>query len=103
MKLLPEEIERILPPIKAQEEQGEAAIAHVKFFTPWARWTWYASEYDPIKRIFFGLVVGNCTEYGYFSLDELEAIRGPWGLAIERDLFWKPRPLRQCRSKEVVS
>ena len=27
-------------------------------------------------------------ELGYFSLDELESVRGRFGLKIERDLHW---------------
>lgn len=94
--LLPEDIARQLPALYSQEEQGENAVAVVKFFTPWTSWTWYASEYDPEERLFFGLVQGYEREYGYFSLDEIAAIRGPGGLTIERDLYWTPRPLRDC-------
>lgn len=95
--LMPPEIAATLPPLYGQEGQGEQAIAHVKFFTPWTSWTWYVSEYDPVERLCFGVVVGHERELGYFSLDELEAIRGPGGLTIERDLYWKPRPLKECR------
>ena len=95
--LLPEGIARKLPPLYSQEEQGENAIAVVKFFTPWTNWTWYASEYDPEGRIFFGIVVGHEREFGNFSLDELKAIRGPGNLRIERDLYWSPKPLKECR------
>ena len=94
--LTPPEIIDKLPPLYANEEQGEEAIAQLKFFTPWSNWTWYASEYDPKEQIFFGVVVGHERELGYFSLDELLAIRGPGGLTIERDLYWKPRPLKEC-------
>ena len=97
MKLLPKSVEKLLPPRYSQEGLGEEAIAHVKFFTPWTNWTWYASEYDPEDRMFFGVVVGHEREFGYFSLDEMEAIKGPAGLRIERDLHWSPRPLRECR------
>jgi hypothetical protein len=97
MQLLPTEIADRLPPLYSQEERGDAAIAQVKFFTPWTSWTWYASEYDPGERLCFGVVVGHERELGYFSVDELEAIRGPGGLTIERDLYWKPRPLKECR------
>jgi len=86
-----------LPPLYSQEEKGNEALAIVKFFTSWTGWTWYASEYDPAERLFFGVVVGMERELGYFSLDELEAITGPGGLRIERDLHWTPRPLRECR------
>ena len=43
---------------------------------------------------FFGFVVGHFPELGYFSLSELQSVRGPWGLPIERDLHFKPRPLK---------
>jgi hypothetical protein len=95
--LVPPEIATQLPPLYANEGQGEDAIAHLKLFTPWTNWTWYASEYDPGERLCFGVVVGHERELGYFSIAELEAIRGPGGLRIERDLYWKPRPLRECR------
>ena len=95
--LIPSDIAARLPPLYSQEEQGDNAIAVVKFFTPWTNWTWFASEYDPEKRLCFGVVVGHEREFGYFSIEELEAIRGPGGLTIERDLYWKPRPLKECR------
>ena len=97
MKLLTKEIADRLPPLYSQEEHGDEAIAQAKFFTPWTNWTWYASEYDPVECLCFGVVVGHERELGYFSVDELEAIRGPGGLTIERDLYWKPKPLRECR------
>jgi hypothetical protein len=97
MELLPKEIADRLPPLYSQEEQGDNAIAQVKFFTPWTSWTWYASEFDPAEHLCFGVVVGHERELGYFSVDELEAIRGPGGLTIERDLYWTPRALKECR------
>lgn len=63
----------------------------VKYFTPWTSWTWYAAEYDPEERRFFGYVDnGRDGEWGYFSLDELESVKGPWGLKIERDYHFGP-------------
>lgn len=97
MQLLPRDIAQTLPALYGQEDKGEEALAVVKFFTPWTSWTWYASEYDPEKRLCFGVVVGLEREYGYFSIEELEKIEGPGGLTIERDLYWKPKPLKECR------
>ena len=94
--LIPQDIAAKLPPLYSQEEQGENAIAIVKFFAPWTNWTWYASEYDPEQRLCFGVVVGLEREYGYFCLDEIEEIRGPGVLRIERDLYREPRPLKEC-------
>jgi hypothetical protein len=93
--LLPPEIAATIPPLYSQEEQGENAIAVLKLFTPWTRWTWYAIEYDHEQRLFFGLVRGQEIEFGFFSIDEIEAIRGPGGLRIERDLHWTPKPLKE--------
>ncbi len=95
--LMPPEIAAQLPPLYANARQGENAIAYLKLFTPWTSWTWYASEYDPTEYLCFGVVVGHERELGYFSLAEIEAIRGPGGLRIERDLHWTPRPLKECR------
>ena len=73
---------------------GGRAVALVKFFTPDSSWTWYATEFDG-DDTFFGLVDGHEKELGYFSLRELQSVRGPLGLPIERDLYWQPRPLRE--------
>jgi Protein of unknown function (DUF2958) len=72
-----------------------------KFFTPDSRWTWYVTEYDATERVCFGLVDGFEQELGYFELEELEAVRGPLGLRIERDLWWTPAPLSAVRASEV--
>ena len=75
--------------------EDKDAKAIVKYFTPDADWTWYATEYDPESRLFFGLVDGFERELGYFSLDELEQLRGPFGLPVERDIHWKPTPVSE--------
>lgn len=94
MQLLTAQLRALLPPLGAQEARGADAIAHCKFFTPDGAWSWYATEYDG-DDTFFGLVDGHEKELGYFSLAELQGSRGPMGLAIERDLYWRPRTLRQ--------
>lgn len=97
MNLLPKSIEKQLPELYATERNPDP-IAYVKFFTPDSGWTWYATEYDPETRTFFGLVSGFEVELGYFTLDELKSVRGSLGLPVERDLYWKPRRLSEIRS-----
>ena len=97
MSLLPKEVAEQLPKLYENEELGLAAQALVKFFTPDSNWTWYASEYDPTTQILFGLVIGFEAEFGYFSLEELESVRGPLGLPIERDEHFKPASLEELR------
>ncbi len=92
-KLLTEDIRKKIPPLYSQENVKDP-IVHVKFFTPWTQWTWYATEFDG-KDIFFGWVVGLEKELGYFSLSEMESVRGPGGLMIERDMYFKPKPLSE--------
>jgi hypothetical protein len=98
MKLLTKEIEGRLPALYATQHAADPVV-QVKFFTPDSSWTWYATEYDPIDRLFFGYVVGLENEFGYFSLDELEETCGPMGLPIERDKYFAPRPLSECKRR----
>ena len=96
--LLDDESRERLPPLYSGEEQGLDALAQVKFFTPAGSWTWYASEFDG-EDTFFGLVNGLELELGYFSLQELQSVKGPMGLPIERDLYFEPQSLRELRDQ----
>lgn len=91
--MLTQEIKNRLPKLYNQEHSRDP-IVHVKFFCPWNQWTWYATEGEPEGNDFrfFGYVIGHEKEWGYFILSELESARGPGGLKIERDLYFKPRP-----------
>jgi len=99
MKMLTKALEKKLPALYSQEDVEDPNVI-VKFFCPWNQWTWYATEYDPETRRFFGLVHGFETELGYFTLEELESVRGPgmWhSLKIERDMHFGPKTLSECR------
>lgn len=100
MKLMTKEIENRMPKIRETESIRCAdKIAQVKFFNPCGAATWYGIEYDPEYRIFFGYVNLYGTpgdgEYGDFSLDELESVRLPFGLKIERDLHFNPTKMSE--------
>ena len=93
MKLLTKALRAQLPPPGSTEGlPHEQIVVQTKFFTPDSSWTWYPLEFDG-DRTFFGLVVGFEVEIGYFDLVELESVRGPWGLPIERDRWFQPTPL----------
>jgi hypothetical protein len=96
MKLLTQEVLSRLPALGSQENEKDP-IVQVKFFTPDAGWTWYATEGSPEGDdfIFFGYVQGVEPEWGYFSLRELRTVRGALGLPVERDLHFDPRPMSQ--------
>lgn len=93
MKLMTKEIERkLIKNHRSPKEKRLELKPVVKFFCPWGAATWLVSEYDPENRLFFGLCdLGQGVEIGYIDRDELEAIKGPFGLKIERDLWWTPK------------
>lgn len=78
-------------------------VVHVKFFCPWNNWTWYiteGSEQEDGDWLLYGKTFSNfCPdgELGYSSLNEIASITGPMGLKIERDMYWNPKPLNECR------
>ena len=88
MILMTKEIEGKIPALSSTEEAPFSPRVYVKFFHPLSNWTWYATEYDPDTRTFFGYVDGFEGELGYFNLDELSEVKDSWGLAIERDMYW---------------
>lgn len=91
MKLLTKTLEKQLPKLYAQDGVKDKTI-YMKLFCPWGTATWYVAEYDPEEKVFFGYVTGFYEdEWGYASLDELEQIKGPMGLKIERDLCFQPK------------
>ena len=93
---IPEDTAEKLPKLYATEQEADP-LAVLKFFTPDGSWTWFLTEYDPEQRLAFGLVIGHERELGYFSLNELEELRGPMGLPVERDLHFQPKRLSLCR------
>jgi hypothetical protein len=84
------ELEKRFAQVGSQEHIKDPVII-AKFFNPAGAGTWYATEYDPKEKMFFGYVsiFGDWNdEWGSFSLEELESYKGPFGLGIERDLYW---------------
>ena len=98
MDLMTKALEAEFRKIGTQENVRDPIVV-CKFFYPAGAGTWYAISYDPEKREFFGFVDLLEAEWGYFSLDELEEVKGPLGLGIERDLHWEPVPISQVMPK----
>lgn len=104
MQLLTEELRAQLPGIYGQTENPDPTV-YVKFFTPDSNWTWFVTEGQQEEDAFicFGYVNGHCLELGYFSLDELQSVRGPNGLPIERDLYFEPAPWSEVKKREGLA
>ncbi|MBO9695928.1 MAG: DUF2958 domain-containing protein [Sphingopyxis sp.] len=98
MTLIPPNLVAIL---KANGAMGRRRAAHagfdprpvVKLFNPLGAATWLATELDADGDTLFGLAdLGfGCPELGSFSLSEINAIRLPFGLRIERDEHFEGR------------
>jgi Protein of unknown function (DUF2958) len=97
MELLPVELRKTLPPQYSQESCPNP-IVHVKLFTPDLSFTWYVTEgaeQEDGDWLLFGLASGLEEEWGYSLLSEIASVRGPLGLPVERDLWFKPSPIDQ--------
>ena len=97
MKLLTKELLERFNKVGRQEEVKDPVVI-AKFFNPTGAGTWYATEYNPESKIFFGYVSifgDDNDEWGYFSLAELENYRGKFGLGIERDINFDSKPFSQ--------
>lgn len=96
MKLITKKIAKKLPKIGATDKlKPEYITIPLKLFLPGGRWTWYITEYDPKEGLMFGYVKSgldpNFDELGYSSLEELEELKGPYGLTVERDMYWNDK------------
>ena len=92
-----EELSRLPRIYETDEVSGLDKLIQMHFFIGGS--DWYAAEYCPRERNFFGYAILNndleCSEWGYFNLDEMRAIRVPPGIEIDRDLYWDVRPAAQ--------
>ena len=82
---------------KAQDGTKEFK-AVVKLFNPTGVGTWYLSELDPETNVAFGLCEIHEKELGYVNLDELSEFKGQFGLGIERDKYFTPKTLEECKN-----
>ncbi len=92
MKLITKEIERCLLENGRRPDEDHRPV--VKFFNPCGAATWLITQMDPDEPdILFGLAdLGfGCAELGSVRLSELESVKGPLGLGIERDLYFEAR------------
>ena len=104
MKLITPELEELFKeyPLYSQQDEKDPLVI-CKFFDPCGSATWYITEYDPVEKIGFGFVTGLFEdEFGYVSLTEMESIKRPFGLTIERDLYFTQARLSKFRKKEEI-
>ena len=75
-------------------------LVPAKLFSPYSGWRWYITEWDARTGRCFGLVQGFETELGSFDLTELSEATVLGAVpAVERDLYWKPKPLGEIDAR----
>lgn len=97
LRLLDDALRSSLPKLRQQKDHSDPTV-FAKFFFPASGWTWFVTEGEAEANdfLFFGYVVGFESEWGYFTLRELEEV-GVSGLRIERDLYFEPTPFSKIR------
>ena len=102
MKLITKAIENKLKkfPLGSQDGKGDDAEIIVKFFNPCGAGTWWVLEAEQREDgdwEFFGIAEIYEREYGYFTLSELQSIQLPFGLTIERDMYFDNKRVKDIR------
>ena len=101
MNLIPPGVQ--IPPLYEQDGVEDPTV-FLKLFTPSSSWTWLLTEYDPSNRLAFGFAYDASfpqgAELGYVSVAELESVTLLGRPAVERDLWFKPKPLSEAKKLE---
>ena len=96
-KLLLLSIIKNIPNLYETENQKDK-ICYVKLFLPNSNWTWYIIEINKQdNNTCFGFVDGLEQELGYFTIRELENLRGLFGLKVELDSSFTPTKLSKIK------
>ena len=82
-------------PLGSDMEQKVVA----KYFNPAGRGTWYLMNTEPGSDYAWGIVNLFEVEMGSFTISELERIRLPFGLGIERDILFEPMKAKDVWDK----
>jgi hypothetical protein len=89
MKLLTKKIkEQATKQYKQGTDMEQMVVA--KYFDPMGSWKWFLMNMHKDDDYCWGIVKGHEVEMGSFSMKELESIKLPFGLKIERDLMFEP-------------
>ncbi|MGJ0330072.1 DUF2958 domain-containing protein [Aliarcobacter cryaerophilus] len=82
-----------------ETENQKDPICHLKLFLLSSNWSWYIIEIDKTNlNTCFGFVSGLEQELGYFTIKELENLRGQFGLKVELDTSFKATKLSKIKA-----
>lgn len=92
MNLLTDKIKELFKryPLYSQDGKGMDSVVLVKYFNPCGAGTWLiteAEEQEDGDYLLFGYCHIFCWEWGCVMLSELQDLKLPFELTIERDLY----------------
>jgi hypothetical protein len=95
MELLDGDLFRLLPGFIKSDHKDP--VVHARFFIPNGGLSWYVIEGQVEKNeyTFYGILDTVETKFCYFSLREIEFIRGPGGTTVQRDPEFQAKPISQ--------
>ena len=100
MKLMTKTVASKIPELRSMENVENPEIV-LHYFNPCGSGDWYVLEGEKQENgdwLFFGYVKGlGFDELGYFTLNELKSVQLPFGLGIERDLYWSVKTLDEVK------
>jgi hypothetical protein len=103
MKLLTKKLIQQMPTLDESSDKSiDEQFVYVKLFNPCGAGTWYITSYSEEDNLAFGFVnLGDAemAELGYISIEELETLRLPLGMKIERDLWFDKMPLKEVMER----
>lgn len=94
-QLMPKGVARKIPKLYSQDDVDDPMV-YVKLFSPYSNAVWYITEYDGKDRA-FGYADLGYGELGYISIQELEGANKNGLPLVERDLYFKPKPLSEAK------
>src|SRR5258708_24153866 len=80
---MPEALSRLPGLYSTDGQELDDQVLVFRFYHPLCRWSWYAVEYDPAEKVFFGWTDGEFQEWGNFSLLEMAFVEDR-----EVPIFW---------------
>jgi hypothetical protein len=102
MKLLTADLKKKFARTGSQQDVEDPVII-AKYFIGLYNWTFYATEFDPITKVFTGIFRWLETEWGTIGLHHLESMRGPAGIRVERDKFFKSVRMSELRDLKITA
>lgn len=105
MMLMTKEIEAKFNnyPLGSQDELMEEADVVVKYFNPCGAGTWLITEgekQDDGDWLLYGYCHIVKWEWGYVMLSELESVKLPFGLSIEREIYVTDKKVKDYLPEE---